>query len=131
MKKIAGLIFLSIFLCLGVLYASQTDRYPFVITTDTGNFTTSARKFWRWLETRIRFSSNTTATIWHIIDSGEGALHDTVISTRTISATTDSVIYPGATGDTAEVLLRNTDELKVVVSGTTNRPYVSIVGEEI
>lgn len=130
MKKLLGIIF-ALFLICETSYAGTIDRYPFVVTTDTPQFTTSVAKYWRWLETRIKFEAKTTASIFHIIDSGEGSLYDTIIDHETISVTTDTVVYPGITGDTTEVLLRDTDELRVVITGTTNRPRVSIVGEEI
>ena len=131
MKKILSIVFLSVFIFLGISYASETDRYPFIVTTDRVNFTTSVGKFWRWMEMRVHFVSNTTANIWCIIDSGDGANYDTIIKKSVIVATTDVVIYPGATSDTAEVLLRSNDEFKVVISGTSVQGYVSIVGEEI
>ena len=129
MKKLLGII---LFLFLSVTaFASSTDRYPFTVTTDNSDFTTSVGQFWRWLETRIHFESNVTATIFHIVDSGDNINHDAIIETSYINATKDVVIYPGSTDDTATVLLRDTDELKISITSTSVKPHVTIVGEKI
>lgn len=131
MKKIFCLSILFALFYVGVSYSATVDRYPVVVTTDASNFTTSVNKFWRWLETRIHFSSNVQSNIFHIIDSAEGSNHDVIIKHSFITATQDITIYPGATDDTAVVFLRDTDELKVYIQNTNTQPYITIVGEEI
>src|SRR3990167_1227222 len=69
MKKIFFALFL-LFAFYSVSLAATLDRHPVIITTDSADFTTSVNKFWRWLETRIRFNATTDAFIYHSIDFG-------------------------------------------------------------
>ena len=133
MKKILGIIFFTLFLSFTNFCDAAQDIYPIVVTADVAEVTTSVGKFWRWVETRIHFSSNVSTYIYHTFISGSNPNHNVRIKTTFVNATQDTVIYPGATDDTAAgtVLLRDTDELKVHIDGTTELPYITIIGEEI
>ena len=120
--------------------AEARDIYPFVVTTDSANFTTNAKRTWRWLETRVHLgTSNAYYKVVHTIVNRNSTFHDTVISVATVDTITqDTVIYPGQRNGSGqliapgEVYLTNTDELKVQVSGHgSNTPYITIVGEEL
>ena len=142
MKKM--IFYLSVILSLSsIVFANTVDRYPIIATSDSATSQTSFEKFWRWLETRIHLSASQPIVVRHIFISGtnfagDDANHNTVIEqTYNYVATTDTVIYPGvASGDTATVMFRDTDELRVQVNSVaggapSGTVYTTVVGEEI
>lgn len=126
-----------------IVHSATVDRYPVVVTSDTATFTTTVGQFWRWLETRIKLSVAQPIVVRHIFISGtnfngDDANHNTIIEqTYNYVSTTDTVIYPGvASGDTATVLFRDTDELRIEVNSTSNGTtsgtvYTTVIGEKI
>ena len=119
---------------------ATVDRYPVYATSDSTPLITSFAKYWRWLETRVHLTgANTTFTVTSkVVSSGVNNISTVISVVTTDTATTDVVVYPGATrlgapvGGSGTTFLLTTDEMRTEVTGHgTRTPNITVIGEEI